>query len=80
MESCPYPEFLHVRKGDYIVIQGELSRSEGEGTEYWIAPVIHVVGGSRNSSVNTIFQVANIDTGQIAYINADLAMKILRKP
>ena len=44
---------------------------------YWrMAEVIWVDGGARNPKVPTLFQVADVDTGVINWINADLVTHI----
>ena len=41
-----------------------------------MADVIWVDGGARNTKVPTLFQVADVDTGVINWINADLVTHI----
>ena len=41
-----------------------------------MADVIWVDGGARNQKVPTLFQVADVDTGVINWINADLVTHI----
>ena len=41
-----------------------------------MADVIWVDGGARNPKVPTLFQVADVDTGVINWINADLVTHI----
>ena len=41
-----------------------------------MAEVILVDGGARNPKVPTLFQVADVDTGVINWINADLVTHI----
>ena len=78
--SSASPEFLFVRPGDYVVIKNE---ENCEGTKeknknYWIGQVINCIGGARNPNSWTLFQVANVDNGEIAIINADIVEKILK--
>ena len=42
-----------------------------------MADVIWVDGGARNPKVPTLFQVADVDTGVINWINADLVSHIV---
>ena len=64
------PVFLHV-KADMTVI---VSDTEGA---WRMANVIWVDGGARNPKVPTLFQVADVDTGVINWINADLLTHIV---
>ncbi len=43
-----------------------------DGSEWRLADVIWVDGGARNPKVPTLFQVADVDTGVINWVNADL--------
>ena len=48
-----------------------------EEDRWWMADVIHVDGGARNPKVPTLFQVADVDTGTVQWINADLVTHIV---
>ena len=43
-----------------------------DGSDWRMADVIWVDGGARNPKVPTLFQVADVDTGTITWVNADL--------
>ena len=74
------PEFLFVRPGDYVAIKNEENREDTKekNKNYWIGQVIDCIGGARNPNSWTLFQVANIDNGEITIINADIVEKILK--
>ena len=73
------PEFLFVRPGDYVVIKEEnYENTKEKNKDYWVGQVIDCIGGARNPNSWTLFQVANIDTGEITIINADIVEKILK--
>ena len=78
--SSSIPEFLFVKPGDYIVIKSEqiLHHTKESQNNYWIGHVISCIGGARNPNSWTLFQVANIDNGEIIIINADSVEKILK--
>ena len=78
--SSTTPEFLFVRPGDYIAIRKEenCENTKEKNKNYWIAQVIDWIGGARNPNSSTLFQVANIDNGEIIIINADIVEKILK--
>ena len=42
-----------------------------------MADVIFVEGGARNPKVPTLFQVANVDSGVVRLVNADLVTHIV---
>jgi len=75
------PDFLFVKSGDYIVIKEEESirSSLSKKTEsYWFGQVISCIGGARDPKAWTLFQVMNIDSGEITIINADRVEMILK--
>ena len=73
-------EFLIVKPGDYVIIRdGIASDNTPNGRhDYWVGQVINCIGGARNPNSWTLFQVANIDNGEIIIINADTVERILK--
>ena len=63
------PVFLHVRAGMTVIVEN--------GSDWRIADVIWVDGGARNPRVPTLFQVADVGTGIINWVNADLVTHIV---
>ena len=61
--------FLHVRAGMTVIVE--------EGKDLRRADVIWVDGGARTPKVLTLFQVADVDTGLINWVNADLVTHIV---
>ena len=77
--SSVTPEFLFVKPGDYIAIKQDTCEDTKEKNKnYWVGQVINCIGGARNPNSWTLFQVANIDSGEITIINADIVDKILK--
>tara|TARA_S200000501_G_scaffold52595_1_gene42710 strand:+ start:204 stop:458 length:255 start_codon:yes stop_codon:yes gene_type:complete len=72
--------FLFVKPGDHVVIRNEKppGNTQNSRYEYWIGQVINCVGGARNPNSWTLFQVADIDNGEIIIINADTVERILK--
>ena len=75
-------EFLFVKPGDYIVVRDEENiqdaKTKKDKENYWIGQVINCIGGARNPNSWTLFQVANIDNGEIIIVNADIVERILK--
>ena len=73
-------DFLFVKPGDCVVIKNEDNCEDAREKKntYWIGQVINCIGGARNPNSWTLFQVANIDNGEITIINADIVEKILK--
>jgi hypothetical protein len=80
MASSETYEFLFVKPGDHVVIRNEKPpENDQKGRyEYWIGKVINCIGGARNPNSWTLFQVADIDNGEIIIINADTVERILK--
>ena len=78
--SSTTSEFLFVRPGDYVVIKNQenCEDTKEKKNNYWVGQVINCIGGARNPNSWTLFQVANIDNGEINIINADIVEKILK--
>ncbi len=74
----PSPDFLLVKSGDIVVVEEDSLVEEAPKAEWWVARVMHVVGGARNSNANSLFQVACVDTGNIRTVNADAVKGILK--
>ena len=63
------PVSLHVKPGMTVIVD--------DGSGWRMADVIWVDGGARNLKVPTLFQVADVDTGVINWVNADLVTHIV---
>ena len=63
------PVFLHVKAGMTVIAE--------DGSNWRMADVIWVDGGARNPRVPRFFQVADVSTGVINWVNADLVSHIV---
>ena len=63
------PVFLRVKPGMCVIV------TDTDGA-WSMADVIWVDGGARNPKIPTLFQVADVDTGVINWVNADLVTHI----
>ena len=78
MEYQVKPSFLSVKAGDCVVIKSQRYHSSSQNIQdYWIGRVIYCIGGARDPSSWTLFQVINIDNGEVKIINADTVKMIL---
>ena len=48
-----------------------------QSESWWMADVIFVEGGARNPKVPTFFQVADVGSGVVRWVNADLVTHII---
>ena len=65
------PVSLSVKVGMTVIC------GNSESDDWWMADVIHVDGGARDPKVPTLFQVAEVDTGVIRWVCADLVTHIV---
>ena len=79
MEWDKEPMFLSVKSGDYVAVKEQRPIALSKGSEtHWIGQVINCIGGARDPYSWTLFQVINIDNGEISIINADTVEMILK--
>ena len=74
-------DFLSVKSGDYIAIRIEECNNSylsSKPERHWFGQVISCIGGARDPNAWTLFQVMNIDSGEIMIINADTVEMILK--
>ena len=45
--------------------------------DWWMGQVVFCEGGARDPRVNTMFQVSNVDDGEITWVNGDLVTHIV---
>ena len=62
------PKFLKVKPGDTVLV----GKDE-------IAKVLSFVGGARDPDSPTLFQVANVDSGEIKFVHGEEVKQILSK-
>lgn len=65
------PLFLSVKPGMTVIC------SEDGGEGWWMGDVITIDGGARDPKVPTLFQIADVDTGLVRWINADLVTHVV---
>ena len=61
--------FLQVKAGMTVIV--------ANGSDWRMADVIWVDGGARNPKVPTLFQVVDVDKGDITWVSADLVTHIV---
>ena len=75
--SCPPSDFLSAQFGDVVAIKRESPFGIESPGSWWVGYVIHIVRGARDPFVNSLFQVVDVDTGNIEVINADLVIGVI---
>ena len=65
--------FLHVRPGHFVIVGGD-HLDQGD---WWMGQVIFCEGSARHPRLPSLFQVADVDTGVIKWINADAVSDVI---
>ena len=71
------PVFLGVVPGDVVVVwdHPELVGSTSDG--WWLGEVLFCEGNAREPKEPSLFQIADVDSGVIRWVNADQVQKVL---
>ena len=65
--------FLHVRPGHFVIVGGD----QIEQGNWWMGQVIFCEGSARHPKLPSLFQVADVDTGLIKWIDADEVSNVI---
>ena len=60
-----------------ITVRHNYLTGENADKDWWMDQVIHYGGGARDPSMHNRFQIADVDSGVIRWVNADLVTHIL---
>ena len=71
------PLFLEVKPGMTVVVRHDFLPGETQDKDWWMGHVIHCTGGARKPEHHNILQIADVDTGEIRWVNADLLTHIV---
>ncbi|MDC0277617.1 DUF3104 domain-containing protein [bacterium] len=77
LANTPAPAFLSVRPGNLVIVQAQQQVAQKSTDEWFMGQVIWCEGGARDPRVNTMFQVANVDNGEITWVNGDAVTHVL---
>jgi len=78
--SSPEPEhpiFLDVAPGMTVIDKHDYLTGEQHEKDWWMEQVLHCGGAARDPSMHIFFQIADVDSGVIRWVNADLVTHIL---
>ena len=71
------PVFLDVAPGMTVIVKHDLQTGEKAEKDWWMGEVIHCGGAARDPKIHNLFQIADVDSGVIRWVNADLVTHIL---
>ena len=77
LEGRESPLFLSVRPGMTVVVQSDAPVGQKGSGDWWLGQVIWCEGGARDPKVNSMFQIADVDSGAVRWVNADLVTHVL---
>ena len=70
--------FLRFKPGDVVLVEPRtLHASPSENKAWWLGQIIWTEAGARDPNTPTMFQIANVDTGGVEWINADEATRLV---
>lgn len=71
------PIFLSVVPGMTVVVRHDRMTGEKTDKDWWMGQVIHCGGGARDPKIHNLFQIADVDSGVIHWVNADLMTHVI---
>ena len=71
------PIFLDVKPGMTVIVRCDYLTGETQNKDWWMGHVVHCGGAARNPGIHNLFQVADVDSGVIRWVNADLVTHIV---
>lgn len=72
------PPILRVKPGDFVIVKVSQQVAQQGVDDWWLGQVVFCEGGARDPTVNTMFQVSNVDDGGIHWVNGDEVTQILQ--
>ena len=71
------PAFLGAMPGDVVIVWEHPELVDSDTNGWWMGEVLYVEGSARNPKAPSLFQIADVDSGLIHWVNADCVQKIL---
>ena len=71
------PVFLDVLPGMTVIVRHDFLTGEAQDRDWWMGCVIHCGGAARDPRIHNLLQIADVDSGEIRWVNADLVSHIL---
>ena len=71
------PTFLDVAPGMTVIVKHDYLTGETAEKDWWMGQVIHCGGAARDPSIHNLFQIADVDSGVIRWVSADLVTHVI---
>ena len=81
--NSPEPErpvFLDAAPGMTVIVKHDFMTGEKADKDWRMGQVIHGGGAARNPKIHNLFQIADVDSGVIRWVYADLISHIVTAP
>ena len=76
-DSVERPVFLDVAPGMTVIVRHDYLTGEKRDKDWWMGHVIHCGGAARDPKIHNLLQIADVDSGEVKWVNADLVTQIL---
>ena len=71
------PIFLDVTPDITVIVKHDYLTGEKAEKDWWMGQVIYCNGAARDPKIHNLFQIADVDSGVIRWVNADQVTHIL---
>ena len=71
------PIVLDVIPGMTVIVKHNIHNGEKGYQDWWMGQVIHCGAATRDPYIHNLFQIADMDSGEIRWVNSDLVTHIL---
>lgn len=75
--SEPAPVFLGVKPGDVVVVWEHPELVDSDSTAWWMGEIIFMESSDRNPKAPSLFQIADVDSGVVRWVNAACIQSVL---
>ena len=69
--------FLGVKQGDIVVLWDDPRLMETDSTAWWMGEVLFSDGSARDPKMPSLFQVGDVDTAEVHWVNGDCVQKVV---
>ena len=69
--------FLGFKPGDLVLVQPDPDVPGAPQPEWWMGWIVFCEGNARDPDAPSLFQVADCDDGQVRWVNADEATRLV---
>ena len=71
------PAFLNVVPGDVVIVWEHPELVDSDSSAWWMGEVISAEGSARNTQAPSRFQIADVDSGVIRWVNAVCVQRVV---